>query len=244
MIPAILVGVGAAGVATMAGWQALSPTSQLYGRTFIGLKPGSKLLALTYDDGPNDPYTRAMLDVLERHQVKATFFLIGRFVRQRPDIARAVVEAGHAIGSHTWDHPNLVYASRGELRHQLEKTRNAILDATGVETSLFRPPWGARRPATLRTVRAFGLEPVMWSVTCYDWKVSSADEIVAYAERQIRGGDVILLHDGRHSQMGWDRSRTVEASKRILVRYRGEGYEFVTVPEMMKKRQLATSNKC
>jgi len=132
----------------MAGWQALSPTSQLYGRTFIGLKPGSKLLALTYDDGPNDPYTRAMLDVLERHQVKATFFLIGRFVRQRPDIARAVVEAGHAIGSHTWDHPNLDYASRGELRHQLEKTRNAILDATGVETSLFRPPWGARR--TLR----------------------------------------------------------------------------------------------
>lgn len=240
MISAILGGAGTAGLAALACWHTISPTSQLYGRTFCGLRPGSKLLALTYDDGPNDPYTQLMLDVLERHGVKATFFLIGKFVQQRPDLARTVVDAGHAIGSHTWDHPNLIYLSQSELRRQLEKTRQAIVDATGVDTKLFRPPWGARRPATLRTIRAFGLAPVMWSVTCYDWKVDSADAIMAHAVRQIRGGDVILLHDGRHSAMGWDRSRTVEATARILSRYQSECYGFVTIPEMMKKRQLSS----
>jgi peptidoglycan/xylan/chitin deacetylase (PgdA/CDA1 family) len=173
--------------------------------------------------------------VLQRHGAQATFFLIGRFVQQRPDIARAVVAAGHAIGGHTWDHPNLIYSTEADVRRQLERTRAAIFDATGVETNLFRPPFGGRRPATLRVVRSLGLTPIMWSVTCYDWSAKSADEIVAHAERQIHGGDVILLHDGRHREMGWDRSHTVEATDRLLTRYQGEGYAFVTIPEMMKK---------
>ncbi len=231
-----------AGLACWAGYHTMSPTSQLYGRTFIGLGPGSRQLALTYDDGPNDPYTWRMLEVLERHQVKATFFLIGQYVQQKPEIARAVVAAGHAVGSHTWSHPNLIFQQVTELRRQLVQTRQAILDATGVETKIFRPPFGGRRPATLRTVRAFGLQTVMWNVTCYDWKAKSAEEIVGHAERQIRGGDVILLHDGSHVRMGVDRSRSVEASDRILSRYLGEGYEFVTIPEMMQRQPLAVSS--
>ena len=242
MITGLIGGVGIAGLACWAGYHTMSPTSQLYGRTFIGLGPGSRLLALTYDDGPNDPYTWRMLEVLERHRVKATFFLIGQYVQQKPEIARAVVAAGHAIGSHTWSHPNLIFQQVTELRRQLVQTRQAILDATGVETKIFRPPFGGRRPATLRTVRAFGEQTVMWNVTCYDWKAKSADEIVAHAERQIRGGDVILLHDGSHVRMGVDRSRSVEASDRILSRYLGEGFEFVTIPEMMEKQQLAISS--
>ncbi len=229
------------GLACWAGYHTMSPTSQLYGRTFIGLGPGSRQLALTYDDGPNDPYTWRMLEVLERHRVKSTFFLIGQYVQQKPEIARAVAAAGHAIGSHTWSHPNLIFQQVTELRRQLVQTRQAILDATGVETKIFRPPFGGRRPATLRTVRAFGEQPVMWNVTCYDWKAKSAEEIVAHAERQIRGGDVILLHDGSHVLMGVDRSRSVEASDRILKRYLGEGYEFVTIPEMMQRQPLAIS---
>ena len=226
----------------VAGYHTMSPTSQLYGRTFIGLAPDSRLLALTYDDGPNDPYTWRMMEVLDRHRVKATFFLIGRYVEQKPEIARALVAAGHAIGSHTWSHPNLIFQQVPELRRQLVQTRQIILDATGVAPQLFRPPFGGRRPATLRTVRAFGQQTVMWNVTCYDWKAPSADEIVAHAERQIRGGDVILLHDGSHVRMGADRSRSVEASDRLLDRYLGEGFEFVTIPEMMGRQQPATSN--
>ena len=219
----------------MAGYNTMSPTSQLYGRTFIGLPRGSRQMALTYDDGPNDPHTWRMMEVLERHGVKATFFLIGQFVRQKPEIARALADAGHVIGSHTWDHPNLIYASKAEVRRQLEQTQRAIFDATGVQPKLFRPPFGGRRPASLRAIRVFGLLPIMWNVTCYDWKAKSAGQIVAHAERQVRGGDVILLHDGGYRRMGTDRSHTVEASDQILNRYQGEGYEFVTIPKMLEK---------
>lgn len=211
------------------------PTSQVYGRTFIGLDPSSRLLALTYDDGPNDPWTFRLLEILDRHQVKATLFLIGKFVQQRPDLARALVAAGHAIGNHTWDHPNLILCSSAEVRRQLQQTQQAIFDATGVEAKLFRPPFGGRRPASLRVARSLGLQPVMWNVTCYDWKAKSADEIVAHAERQIHGGNVILLHDGEFHRIGVDRSRSVEATDRILQRNKSQGYQFVTVPQMMEQ---------
>src|SRR5271166_7188217 len=235
MLGTVLGGLGVAGLATVAGYNTMSPTSQLFGRTFIGLPQGTRLMALTYDDGPNDPNTWQMMEVLERHGVKATFFLVGQFVQQKPEIARALVEAGHAIGNHTWDHPKLIFCSTPEVWRQLERAQKEILDATGVEAKLFRPPFGGRRPATLRTARRFGLEPIMWNVTCYDWKAKSAEEIVAHAERQIRGGDVILLHDGGYRRMGADRSRSVQASDRILTRYQREGYEFVTLPQMMQQ---------
>ena len=215
------------------------PTSQVYGRTFTGLGPGSRRLALTYDDGPNDPYTGRLMEVLDRHGVKATFFLLGSFVEQRPDLARALAEAGHAVGNHSWDHPNLIFASAAETVRQIARTQQAIIDATGVEPVLFRPPFGGRRPGSLRIARSLGLQPVMWNVSCYDWKPISAADIAGRAERQIRGGNVILLHDGEHHRIGVDRSRSIEATERILSRYKGEGYEFVTVPEMMK---AATSN--
>ena len=233
VFPLIAGGVAVAGLATWAGFQTMWPTSQIYGQTFIGLPPTSRALALTYDDGPNDPYTWRLMEVLERHRVKATFFLVGRFVQEKPEIARALAAAGHVLGNHTWEHPNLIFSSSAEVRRQLERTQQAIRDATGVEARLFRPPFGGRRPASLRVARSLGLQPVMWNVTCYDWKAKSAEEIVGYAERRIRGGNVILLHDGEYHRIGVDRSRSVEASDRILARYKGEGYEFVTIPEMM-----------
>jgi peptidoglycan/xylan/chitin deacetylase (PgdA/CDA1 family) len=233
VLPILLGAAGLAGLATWAGFQTMWPTSQAYGPTFIGLPRGSRLLALTYDDGPNDPYTWRMMEVLERHGVRATFFLLGSFVQQKPEIARALVSAGHAIGIHTWDHPNLIFASAAETRRQLQQTRQAILDATGVDPTIFRPPFGGRRPASLRIARAMGLLPVMWNVTCHDWKPKSAQEIAALAERQIQGGDIILLHDGEYHRIGVDRSRSVEATDRILSRYKPEGYDFVTIPQML-----------
>jgi peptidoglycan-N-acetylglucosamine deacetylase len=242
MLPFFLAGTGLAGAAVLAGFHTRWPTSQLYGRTFTGLPPGSPLLALTYDDGPNDPYTWRVMEVLRRHGVKATFFLIGQFVQQKPEIARALVAAGHAIGNHTWSHPDLTFARSAEVRRQLNLTRQAIQDATGTDTVLFRPPFGARRPATLRIANALGFEPVMWNVTCYDWRAKSADAIIAHADRQIRGGDVILLHDGAHVRMGANRSRTVKATEGIISRCRNQGYEFVTIPEMMERQQLAVGS--
>ena len=231
------VGVGAAGAAaaaaSLAGYHAMAPESQLYGQTFLGLAPGTKKIALTYDDGPNDPHTLQLLEALARHNVRATFFMIGRHVRQKPEVAREVAKAGHAIGNHTDSHPNLIFVSTTRLKVELSRCRDSIEQALGTHSNLFRPPFGGRRPQTLRVARAVGLLPVMWNVTGWDWNAKPADLIEPKITRQIRGGDVILLHDGGHLAMGADRSQTVILTGRLITRYKAEGYEFVTIPEMM-----------
>jgi len=241
MLPELAGGLTIAGLATWAGFQSMWPTSQVYGRTFIGLERGSPYVALTYDDGPNDPWTLRLLEVLDRHSVKATFFVLGRFVQQKPQIVRALAAAGHVIANHSWDHPRLIFASNSELRRQVEQTQSAIFDACGLTPSLFRPPYGGRRPGTLSAVRKLGLEPIMWNVTCYDWKATSADKVVAHAQRQIRGGDVILMHDGDQRAMGADRRHTVQATERLIAQHKADGRQFVTIPEMMDK-PLVISN--
>ena len=233
MLPALL-GLTAAAAASAAGYQSMAPTGQWFGRTFAGGMRGSKQIALTYDDGPNDPHTLKLLDVLAKHSVQATFFMIGRYVQQRPDIARAVAQAGHVIGNHTLTHPLLIFKSEAQTRAQLVDCHQALQDAIGQHSNLFRPPWGGRRPATLRIARELGLQTVMWNVTGYDWNAPPAAVIESKVARQMRGGDVILLHDGEHRAMGADRAQTVMATDSLIRRYKDEGYEFVPVPEMMK----------
>ena len=228
-----LIGVGAAALASVAGYHTMGPTSQLYGRNFTGLPRGTKKLALTYDDGPNDPHTGHLLDILSKHNVRGTFFLIGRYVTQRPDLVRRHVEFGNAIGNHTWDHPNLIFSTPQSLRSQLKRTSQAISDACGQKPNLFRPPFGGRRPGVFQTARALGMTPIMWNVTCYDWKATSPETVERHAVRQIRGGDVILLHDGGHLAFGTDRAHTVKATDALIRRYKDQGYEFVTIPEML-----------
>jgi len=174
-----------------------------------------------------------MLDVLARHNVRATFFLIGRYVNRRPDLVRELVRAGHAVGNHTFSHPNLIFTSAVQTRMQLQDCELALTDAAGEHSRLFRPPFGGRRPGTLRIARELGLEPVMWNVTGWDWKGKPAEYVERKVSQRVRGGDVILLHDGDHEAFGADRSQTVIATDRLIARYKSEGYEFVTVPEMM-----------
>jgi peptidoglycan/xylan/chitin deacetylase (PgdA/CDA1 family) len=232
----VIAGATAAVAATAAGYQSMAPTGQWYGRTFTGLARGSRQIALTYDDGPNDPHTLRLLELLARHGVHATFFLIGRYVQQRPDIARAVATARHIVGNHTFTHPLLTFKSVREISRELSDCRAALRDAIGEHSNLFRPPFGGRRPAVLRVVRELGLEPIMWNVTGYDWTAPPAAVIARKVTRQMRGGDVILLHDGGHKQMGADRSQTVIATDHLITRYKSEGYEFVTIPQMLEAK--------
>ncbi len=158
--------------------------------------------------------------------------MIGSFVKLRPDIVRAVATAGHAIGNHTYSHPNLVFEGGSNTRNEIAGCELVLQEAIGPYPRLFRPPFGGRHPITLHAVRELGYLPVMWSVTSYDWKARSPQDIVDHVTKRVRGGDVILMHDGGHLKFGTDRSHTVAATDEIMRRYKGEGFQFVTIPEM------------
>jgi peptidoglycan/xylan/chitin deacetylase (PgdA/CDA1 family) len=231
---------GAAAVAAVAaGYQSMAPTGQWYGRTFTGLPRGSRQIALTYDDGPNDPHTLRLLEVLAKHGAHATFFVIGSYVKRRPDIVREIVAAGHVVGNHTLTHPLLIFKSEKVIRQEISTCRSVLQDAIGESSNLFRPPFGGRRPAVLRIVRELGMQAIMWNVTGYDWKAPPAALIERKVAKQVRGGDVILLHDGGHKQMGADRSQTVMATEGIVTRFKAPGHEFVTVPRMMQEISIS-----
>lgn len=226
--------LASAAAAVAAGWNSMAPRSQIYGHTFIGVNHKSRLLALTYDDGPSEVWTPRLLEVLAHHEVRATFFMVGRYAAQLPEVARAVASAGHTIGNHSYTHPNLIFCSAGQVQAQLDECDRVLTNVVGEHSKLFRPPFGGRRPDVLRTARAHGFVPVMWSVTAYDWNPVAPEMIEKKIARQIHGGDVILMHDGGHLSPTADRSATVTATDRIISRYKGEGYTFVTIPEMME----------
>ena len=224
-------------------YAAMWPASQIFGRTLIdGDDPEE--FALTYDDGPNDPDTGRLLELLARHNVRATFFLIGRFVRQRPEIARAIAQAGHLIGNHTMTHPLLALRSPGDVRRELADCNAAIEDALGQPVRYFRPPHGGRRPDVLRAARELGLTPVMWNAMGYDWKLSTPQKILINVElgicrnRARRRSSNILLHDGGQAGIGQDRMPTVKATGLLLEKYRSS-IRFVT-PDAWDDRAATT----
>jgi peptidoglycan/xylan/chitin deacetylase (PgdA/CDA1 family) len=223
-------GLAAGGYAYAAMW----PTSQIFGHTIIA-GPDPSQIALTYDDGPNDPDTFRLLDVLARNGVSATFFVIGKFARQRPDIVKTLAAAGHLVGNHTMTHPLLVTRSPSVVRQQLRDANAAIEDALGARVEFFRPPHGGRRPDVLRAARELGLKTVLWNVMGHDWNAKSAETIeqrvAAGVERNRHLGRAsnVLLHDGAQAGIGADRSRTVAATAALLIRWKDAGLRFVTV---------------
>jgi peptidoglycan-N-acetylglucosamine deacetylase len=207
-------------------YAALYPTSQLFGQTLIsGSDPNE--IALTFDDGPNDPYTSQLLDLLARYEVRAMFFLMGKYVRHRPDLARAIHRAGHLIGNHTMSHPSLMWERPSRVREELVGCNAVLEDAIGERVEWFRPPFGARRPDVLLTARELGLTPVMWNVTAHDWDAVDADPLAERVRRIIAGnrrlgrGSNVLLHDGGHLRFGTDRSITLTATAMLLRSWAG-----------------------
>jgi peptidoglycan-N-acetylglucosamine deacetylase len=236
----MLAAIGIAGAVVCAGagtwtYGSLAPGSQLFGRTIVAGHDAGEF-ALTYDDGPNDPWTGRLLDLLARYQVRATFFLIGNFVRQRPELVREIREAGHLVGNHTVTHPWLAVEGAGRIREELAGCNAAIEDALGEKVQFFRPPHGSRRPAVLRAAHDLGLTAVMWNAMGYDWRINMTSDLIAAQlergigrnRRQGRGSN-LLLHDGGHLVMGTDRSQSVDATRMILERHAPGTVRYVTV---------------
>ena len=212
----------------------LQPESQLFGPTLISGKDPNEW-ALTYDDGPNPRSTPELLDVLARHNARATFFMVGKFIRVEAELVRRVHAAGHLIGNHTMSHPFLATKPMSFVKREIQDCTHLLEDTLGAPILYFRAPYGARRPAILRFLRTRNLTPVQWNAQGNDWEPIGVPGILAHLEpgltraRARHRGANILLHDGFDEQQGYDRTDTVRATDALLERAKAENIRVVTV---------------
>lgn len=236
--PEALVG-GAAALGAVTAYGAAWPRAQLFGPAVCRTDSADRL-AITFDDGPNPAITPRLLDLLDRYEARATFFLIGRYVRECPDLVREIAARGHAIGNHTQHHLNLFGLGPAAIRRELLDCSQAIAAVTGNSPRWFRPPFGFRNPWLAGQARTLKLTTVMWTRIAGDWRAPSSRWLIprmagiaANARRNEgrpeAGGDILCLHDGGHRYLGADRTSTVAALEHWLPLWRDLGLRFVTM---------------
>ena len=231
MIPGAVAAGGACAASGILSWAAVAPSAQIFGQTICRTGDASTM-ALTFDDGPNPAVTPQILDLLERHDARASFFLIGRHVRMCPEIAKEIGDRGHAIGNHTETHAQLTFLSSRRIEAELAACDAAIDDATGRKTRWMRPPFGFRGPQLARVLQRRGDERmVMWSLWARDWKPQPAEPVIRRLRRAHRG-DIVLLHDGDHRMLQGDRVHVVAALEFWLPRWKDAGIRFVTLDQL------------
>lgn len=192
-----------------------------------GIHRGSgerRCIALTFDDGPDPAHTPELLAALAALDVKATFFVVGAGVDANPAVCRQIVAGGHEIGNHTYNHIYLPLAGSTSVANELAATDRAIMRATGVTPTLARPPWGARRPSTMRTFARHAKRLVLWDVNSFDWRGAPAAEIALRVLDRVRPGSIVLMHDARAGG-----AVTIEAVRILVPALRARGFELVTV---------------
>lgn len=194
-----------------------------------------KVVALTFDDGPDPLYTPPILDILAEYDVPATFFVVGRHVEQHPEIARRIVAQGHSIGNHTWSHRSLVPLSVDQTRVEIIRAHEIIQQVTGVDVHLFRPPRGVYSPFAREFLREQGYTIVLWDVTSQDWAEIPANRIANQVLNNTKPGSIILLHDSGNliSPVGGNRINTVQALPIIIEGLIQQGYTFLTIDELI-----------
>ncbi|MCY4188068.1 MAG: polysaccharide deacetylase family protein [Bryobacterales bacterium] len=222
---ALSLALSAAGCAAYA---AAHPRAQCWGASRWRLDGLPEDIALTFDDGPSSE-TPHFLDALEALGVKATFFVCGANVERYPDVARAIVDAGHAIGNHTFSHPCLPLCSRSRVHREIAATQDALASATGRTARLFRPPYGLRSPFLASALPAAGLTAVHWTIIGNDWKWG-AERVTRRVLGRATGRDIICLHDGHATRANVDRSESLAALKEMAPRLLERGHRFVRIP--------------
>jgi peptidoglycan-N-acetylglucosamine deacetylase len=229
-IPMLGAACGVLGASGAFAWGAVAPSSRLFGPTICRTSDASAM-ALTFDDGPNPAVTPPLLDLLDHHGIKATFFLIGSWVAKDEALTKEIGARGHAIGNHTQTHPALTLRSSSRIASELTLCDDAIESATGQRPRWMRPPFGFRSPLLGGIVRQRGgAGIVMWSRWAHDWKPQPAEPVIERL-RRARGGDIVLLHDGDHRVNNGDRTHTIEALGYWLPRWIDSGIHFVTLDE-------------
>lgn len=198
----------------------------------VSISSGSrsqKLIALTFDDGPHPKHTPRLLDMLRRRNVKATFYVIGERAANHPSIVRRMVNEGHEIGNHTWTHRNLKTLSDSQVRWEFDKTRDAIVAATGVQPRTMRPPYGSMYTSQREWVyREYGYPTVLWDVDPLDWKKPGSSIVASRLISKTRNGSILLVHDLHGG--------SVDAMPQTIDTLLRQGYQFVTVSQLIAQK--------
>jgi chitin deacetylase len=186
-----------------------------------------KVLALTFDDGPDAANTPRILDALRARHAHATFFVLGAQAKRHPELLRRMVAEGHAVGSHSWSHPARVTSA--QARREVDSTARVIRDATGFAPALFRPPYGIMKNGLAALARREGCTIVLWTISGADTRPISSRQIADNIIHTPDPGDIALLHDGP------GHARTAEAVPLILDELTRAGWRFVTIPELLAR---------
>jgi peptidoglycan-N-acetylglucosamine deacetylase len=240
----VLIGISSTLFALIVGFSAYGyfvPGSPVFGKVYYKSIGPEKAVALTFDDGPNEPYTSQILDILKENNIQATFFVIGKNVELYPDIARRILAEGNVLGNHSYSHDANHALSEFGAR-DMERAETVIYDITGVQPHLYRPPHGKKSPWELTSLKRNQIIEVNWSVTANDqhkyafFGTPAAKDFATAIVHNIHPGSIILVHDGyglNHVSAKADKSLTVEALPLIIQQLKDAGYSFVTVPVLL-----------
>jgi len=189
-----------------------------------------KVIALSFDDGPDTKFTPLILDILTKYDVKATFFLLGTRAHKYPDITKRIYREGHAIGNHTYWHPNLSESDVNKMKWEIEMNEQEISSIIGITSDLFRAPYGALTEEQVRQLGKMGYRGIGWSVDSEDWKSLSVNEVKQKVLNAIHPGAIVLMHSAGHWTQ--DLTGTVQALNELIPHLKKQGYRFVTIPEL------------
>lgn len=199
----------------------------------ISLYNEKKLLVLTFDDGPSK-YTTELLDFLESTNTPATFFLLGEQAEKYPDIVLQE-SLNNLVCIHSYTHKFFTKISKEEVLEQVNKTSNIIQDITSITPKYIRVPYGILDDNVKETLKEVNLENVLWTVDSLDWKLKNKEQVVEYIKQNTTGNDIILMHDILQS--------SIDAAKEIITYYNEQGYEFVTIDEFLKIKEIVKNTK-
>lgn len=204
------------------------------------VKTDRPLIALTFDDGPDPAQTNEILDLLKQYEARCTFFVVGKRVEAFPDTALRIVNEGHEIANHTYNHIYFQNSTEQLIHSELERTEEAILKATGQHSVLFRPPGGMFNEKLVLTANGMGLKPIIWSwhQDTRDWVRPGVRQITNHVLRNAHNGDIVLFHDHVDGN-----SQTVQALSAILPELHKRGFQFVTVSEMLQDAAVQAPSK-
>ena len=204
-----------------------------FGKNIVRLNTDQRVVALTYDDGPNPPYTDRLLDVLAKHDVKATFFMIGNRIEKHPGTANRIIAEGHQIGNHSYSHPLLGFLPPFYVQRQIERTDDLIRQHGITEEAVFRAPLLTRFLPVAYVLAKRDRVHISCNVWSWDWTTQNPDKITEAVLKKTKSGSIIVLHDGKAENKDANRSGTIEATDRIITALKRDGYQFVRLSDCL-----------